>query len=324
MNNFIGEKLKELRSKRNLSQETLAKALFFSNRTISNWENGLREISLENLQKIADYFQVPLTYFTTTHSPAAPLKGAYQQVKVKKIEISDRYFYGILTLLVINTTMIWIPFSNRVQAALVFMLCWIGVLIHTVTRYKNIDNLRTNTFFVVENTILTYVTPLADKARKNFLISNAFQYGLLSLNVTAFYVGIFAMMNLQNLDEIFNSLVVVFYFFLTIGQLYILIRSLLLGVPLQNIKYSKNQYDFKMFQHRTIVSLHYFMVIFFVIYLNAFAPSIFPLDLLLFNLFNGLVLIILLRVILVSNARFYSSYRLICQYSDQSTSEILV
>lgn len=324
MNNIIGEKLKNLRSKRKLSQETLAKALFFSNRTISNWEQGLREISLENLKKIADYFEVPLTYFTTTHSPAAPLKGAYQQVKVKKIEISDRYFYWIITLLVINTAMLWLPFSNRIQVALIMMLCWLGVLINTITRYKNIDHLRTKTFFVVEETSLTYVTSLSDKARKKFLVANAYQYGLLCFIVTTFYVGIFAMMNLQDLDEFFNVLVIVFYFFLMVGQLYIFIRALLSGVPTQHVRYSKNQYDFKMFHHRIIVSLHYFMVIFFIIYLNAFDQGMFPLDLLLFNLFNGLVLIILLRVILVSNARFYASYRLICQYPDQSTSEMLV
>ena len=66
MNHSIGDKIKGLRSQRNISQEALAKALFFSNRTISNWEQGIREVSLENLQKIADYFQVPMSFFTSS------------------------------------------------------------------------------------------------------------------------------------------------------------------------------------------------------------------------------------------------------------------
>jgi transcriptional regulator with XRE-family HTH domain len=324
MNHSIGDKIKGLRSQQNISQEALAQALFFSNRTISNWEQGIREVSFENLQKIADYFQVPMTYFTSTNPTEPTLKGAYQQVKVKKIALSERFFYALLIFKFINTLMLWIPFANRMNAALVFLLFWIGVLISALTRYSTLDRQRTKAYFVPHDASLQYVSPLTDRARRFFKNSNVFQYLLLSILTTLFYVGIFGMMNLQSLDYIFNALVVVFYFFMMGFHVIIIIQSLMSGIPKQHIPYVKNHYHFNMLFHRLIVSFHYVMVVFFIIYLNAFEYGIFPLNLILFNLINGMTLIILLRVILVSNAKFYDSYRLICEYPDHSRTEILV
>ena len=324
MNNSIGDKIKGLRTQRNLNQDALAKALFFSNRTISNWEHGLREVSIENLKKIADYFQVDMTYFTSTNPTEPPLKGAYQEVKVKKIALSDRFFYAILILIVINTVMFWIPFSNRINVALIFLLFWIGILISAITRYITLDRNRTKSFFVPLNASLNYVSPLTDRARRFFKLSNLIQYVGLSMLTTIYYVGIFGMMNLQNLDYAFNALVVTLYFFMMVFHFIIIIQSSISENPKQQIPYSKNQYNFNMLFHRVIVSLHYGMVVFFIIYLNGYGYEIFPFDLLMFNLINGAALIILLRVILVSNAKFYQSYRLICEYSDHSRTEILV
>jgi transcriptional regulator with XRE-family HTH domain len=324
MNHSIGDKIKGLRSQRKISQEALAKALFFSNRTISNWEQGIREVSLENLQKIADYFQVPMSFFTSSLPTEKPLKGAYQEVKVKKIMLSDRFFYAILIFMVINTLMLWIPFANRINAALVFLLFWIGVLVSAIIRYSTLDRQRTKAYFVPYDASLQYVSPLTDRARRFFKMSNLVQYIFLSILTTIFYVGIFGMMNLQSLDYIFNTLVVIIYFFMMGFNLIIIIQSLLLGTPKQHLAYSKNHYNFNMLFHRLIVSFHYAMVVFFIIYLNAFGQEIFPLDLILFNVINGIALVILLRVILASNAKFYDSYRLICKYPDHSRTEILV
>jgi DNA-binding XRE family transcriptional regulator len=60
----VGEKLRQLRVQRNISQETLAKAIFVKNTTISNWENGSRQIQLSNLKLICVYFGVPINYFS--------------------------------------------------------------------------------------------------------------------------------------------------------------------------------------------------------------------------------------------------------------------
>ena len=91
----------------------------------------------------------------------------------------------------------------------------------------------------------------------------------------------------------------IIYFFMMGFHLIIIIQSLLSGMPKQHITYSKNHYNFNMHSHRLIVSFHYVMVVFFIIYLNAFEYGIFPFSLILFNLINGMTIIILSRVILV-------------------------
>jgi len=60
----IGEKLRQLRVKRKISQAKLAKSIFVKNTTISNWENGSRQIHINNLKLICVYFDVPLNYFS--------------------------------------------------------------------------------------------------------------------------------------------------------------------------------------------------------------------------------------------------------------------
>lgn len=190
------------------------------------------------------------------------MKGAYQQVKVKKIALSDRFFYAVLIFMVINTLMFWMPFANRMHAALIFFLFWIGVLISAIIRYSTLDRQRTKAYFVPHDALLQYVSPLTDRARKFFKISNLIQYIFLSTLTTVFYVGLYGMMNFQNLDYVFNALILVFYFFTMVFHLISIIQSFISGNPKQHIAYSKNHYEFKMLFHRIIVSLHYVMVVF--------------------------------------------------------------
>lgn len=59
-NNVFGKRLKEIRTERGLSQQTLGEVLGFCNQTISFWESGSREPDLDTLLKIAHYFEVSL------------------------------------------------------------------------------------------------------------------------------------------------------------------------------------------------------------------------------------------------------------------------
>jgi len=61
--NIIGEKLRQLRTKKGISQAELAKAIFVKNTTVSNWEKGTRQIHINSLKLICVYFGVPLDYF---------------------------------------------------------------------------------------------------------------------------------------------------------------------------------------------------------------------------------------------------------------------
>ena len=57
-NNTIGIKIKELRIEKGLSQRELGEKLGFSNQTISFWESGKREPSLDYVKQLADFFKV--------------------------------------------------------------------------------------------------------------------------------------------------------------------------------------------------------------------------------------------------------------------------
>jgi transcriptional regulator with XRE-family HTH domain len=61
MNKF-GEKLKEMRTEKKLSQKELAKALEVDQRSISNWETGFRQPDYNTLIRISKYFNVTTDY----------------------------------------------------------------------------------------------------------------------------------------------------------------------------------------------------------------------------------------------------------------------
>ena len=63
INKYAAEKLKELRNKRNLTQEELAEELNISQKQISRYENGLRNFKQELLFKLAEYFDVSINDF---------------------------------------------------------------------------------------------------------------------------------------------------------------------------------------------------------------------------------------------------------------------
>lgn len=63
MNSELGEKIKLLRKRRNLRQDDLATVLDLSRGQISNLEKGRRNLSLKQLEKLCEYFQIDMSYF---------------------------------------------------------------------------------------------------------------------------------------------------------------------------------------------------------------------------------------------------------------------
>lgn len=55
-------RIKELRKQSRLSQQALADQIGVFRNTISNWETGYSQISLENAKKVAEYFGVTIEY----------------------------------------------------------------------------------------------------------------------------------------------------------------------------------------------------------------------------------------------------------------------
>jgi transcriptional regulator with XRE-family HTH domain len=58
-----GSLIRDLRLKNRLSQRQLAEKLFVQHTTISNWEKDIRSINLDQLEQIANIFNVPLETF---------------------------------------------------------------------------------------------------------------------------------------------------------------------------------------------------------------------------------------------------------------------
>ena len=59
----LGEKIKLLRKRRNLRQDDVATILELSKCQISNLEKGRRNLSLKQLEKLCEYFQIDVSYF---------------------------------------------------------------------------------------------------------------------------------------------------------------------------------------------------------------------------------------------------------------------
>ena len=59
----LGGKLKLLRIKRGITQDDLAQFLDLSKGQVSNLENGRRNLSLRQLEKICEFFKVDMSYF---------------------------------------------------------------------------------------------------------------------------------------------------------------------------------------------------------------------------------------------------------------------
>lgn len=90
-------RLRELRTKKNLTLKELGEQLGMPNNTLSRYETGKREPKLETWQKLADYFNVSVPYLkgATTYEVLDPHeKGIYDHVS----EAMDRAFddYAIL------------------------------------------------------------------------------------------------------------------------------------------------------------------------------------------------------------------------------------
>ena len=59
---MFGSKVKELRLKKQITQEQLANALSVSKSAVGMWESGKREPDLETVLKVADFFEVSVEY----------------------------------------------------------------------------------------------------------------------------------------------------------------------------------------------------------------------------------------------------------------------
>ena len=59
----FGNKLKELRKARHISQDELAQVVGVSRATVGSWECARRQISIKHEEKICKHFKLPVDFF---------------------------------------------------------------------------------------------------------------------------------------------------------------------------------------------------------------------------------------------------------------------
>lgn len=67
----------EIRDSKGVKDATVAKETGIPKSTFTDWKNGRSEPKKEKLQKIADYFNVPISYFISDVKKSRQLDGYY-------------------------------------------------------------------------------------------------------------------------------------------------------------------------------------------------------------------------------------------------------
>src|SRR3989344_9362412 len=67
----LGKKIRDAREEKGVTQKELGELLNYSAMGISHFENGIRELKLSDLQRLADFFKKPLSFFFPEEVPVA-------------------------------------------------------------------------------------------------------------------------------------------------------------------------------------------------------------------------------------------------------------
>lgn len=94
--NTLGERIRELRTKKGLEQKELADILKVHKGTISNWENDKRNPDNEMLSKIADFFSVSVDYLLGRENPLSILRDYYNSNETKgdSVNLKESLFFS--------------------------------------------------------------------------------------------------------------------------------------------------------------------------------------------------------------------------------------
>lgn len=97
MSSNIGDKMKKLRTARNLSQQEVAELMGLSRQYISRWESGERNINVDQLIQYAKIMGVTLDYFSdnsperTLFQLMAQLEGVFASAEIPEADKDKAY-----------------------------------------------------------------------------------------------------------------------------------------------------------------------------------------------------------------------------------------
>ncbi len=316
MNKAVGDKIKFLRTQSGLSQEELGKNLYFSNRTISNWENNLREVSMDNLHKVAAFFKVNVSYFLDSQAePSYQVNNTYRQIKYITIESKSYFFLTVFTLILLNLSLIFIPFNDRETLSVLTLFAWIIFAIYTIFLYQETTKKRTNYLLIPSHTNVFFEHNFSLKNRKkfyfSFILKSLISIILSFIVYSSLYVMIKTVILSEDYDFIFTAIVSFFTFSVSFFHIFYLIRFILTGFPKNSVSYIYTNTEFGIFNLRFIVSLHYGFIIFLSIILINYGFYPFDLQHILINVMGVIALIIYLKTFLDSVIKFFNMYKIV-------------
>lgn len=150
--NPVGFKIKELRVKRGLNQSDTADIFSVSPSTISHWENGKRLPSIIELQKIADYYQVPFHFFSSSEevsvqSITGPASSNQQTQSIEITACGYPTHPMVIVLQVMSGLMLIISVMMRdIIGQILFALSALAIIAIVVVFYAK-DHARLKTSF---------------------------------------------------------------------------------------------------------------------------------------------------------------------------------
>lgn len=112
---IIAKNITYLRKKNKLTQSELADKLFYSNKAISKWERGDSLPDAEMLKKIADYFEVSISYLFEDHN----FKDEDEKVFDAEIKKKEKWI-KIIFVLIIFITIILVIESSLLSIASIY------------------------------------------------------------------------------------------------------------------------------------------------------------------------------------------------------------
>lgn len=125
----IGEKIYNLRKKKNLSQEDLASILNVSRQTISKWETGESNPELDKIVPICNFFEISTDEFLKGKDIVYERKLLKEQKKNKALTFSlCLIIFGLMVM--ISTLLEEVQVSDSIISVIVMLgLTLIGVLL---------------------------------------------------------------------------------------------------------------------------------------------------------------------------------------------------
>jgi len=211
----IGTKIKKLRMTKGLNQTELANALSVSNSTISNWENGHRLPSIEELHRVATFFNASLGYFDptnkTNNDSLTDDQAPKQQIEYVKIGYVVNKSILILFIVSIIVFVIAYVMPDYLEFP-VFALGasgLTGIAFHHVMHVINNRNMNTKTLVIPLEDDICYAHVFADeKMGKIEKISCPLHLFLLILSLVVYGLFVFS---ISRVDSIVFDIFASFY-----------------------------------------------------------------------------------------------------------------